>query len=81
MVLDLFDGKFFTYYDSFGNPANGYYHGVHVRLIRKLNDMCPNGKMGTYLRRWSRLERWYSIRLPLAFLLCTIRTGNLPYQR
>lgn len=84
-LLDLrkkilgFDGGFFTYYDSVGNPADEKYHTFHVRLLDLLVAATDDDFLSKIQVRWKHMLKGYPLKEPLIFLTCLLRSGKVPF--
>lgn len=78
--LQVFDGCYFTYYDSVGNPANQEYHLSHVLLLSILVRISGDSVLNSYLARWSMMRSSYQLRELLSNAQTTILTGKIPYS-
>jgi heparosan-N-sulfate-glucuronate 5-epimerase len=75
-----FDGGYFSYYDSFGNPANTYYHKMHVRLLARILEINSDSVLESYRRRWQVLLSSYAWRYPISLLQTLIVAGKIPFS-
>jgi len=78
--LHFFDGGYFTYYDSVGNPANQAYHLTHVLLLSILVRISGDSVLNSYLARWSKMRSNYQLRELVSHAQTTILRGRLPYS-
>ena len=79
--IGSFDGGFFTYYDSFGNPADSKYHKIHVELLTLLTEAMADAYLRSVKERWKRMGRGYVAKEPCIFLVCLARSGRIPFAR
>ena len=79
--IGSFDGGFFTYYDSFGNPADSKYHKIHVELLSLLTEATADAYLRSVKERWKRMGRGYVAKEPCIFLVCLARSGRIPFSR
>jgi len=70
--IHTFDGRFFTYYDSLGNPANEKYHKIHVRLLDILAASTDDRRLASFRDRWEHMVRGYRLKEPMIFLTCLL---------
>jgi len=80
-LLPIFDGPFFTYYDDYGNPANVFYHRLHIHLLDTLYDLTGKPHLRTMADKWRPLLRKYHFLLSLLMRSYTLRIPYVPYIR
>jgi len=85
-LLDLrkkirrFDGGFFTYYDSVGNPADEKYHAFHVQLLDLLVSAADDHVLARIRSRWKHMSQGYWLKEPLILLSCLLRSRKSGYR-
>lgn len=77
-LLPAFDGPFFTYYDDYGNPANVFYHRIHIHLLDTLYELTGEPYLHAMANKWRPLLRRYHFLLSLLMRAYTLR---IPYVR
>jgi hypothetical protein len=77
-LLPVFDGPFFTYYDDYGNPANVFYHRIHIHLLDTLYDLTGEPHLHAMANKWRPLLRKYHFLLSLLMRALKMQIPYLP---
>ena len=80
-LLPVFDGPFFTYYDDYGNPANVFYHRLHIHLLDTLYNQTGDPYLRAMANKWRPLLRRYHFLLSVLMRTLTLHIPYLPYVR
>lgn len=80
-LLPVFDGPFFSYYDDYGNPANLFYHRIHVHLLHILYNLTGEPCLRAMADKWGSLLGNYHFLLSLLMRAYTLRVPYAPWSR
>lgn len=79
--LNLFDGEFYTFYDSRKNPADEKYHKLHVEQLQILYALTKDRDLLPWIARWKKYQKMYAVVEPIILLLHLIRSKGSLYTR
>lgn len=77
-LLPIFEGRFCTYYDDYGNPALPNYHRTHIHLLERICELTELSCVCVTAQRWRMISQRYNFTLSLLMRAYTMRFPYLP---
>jgi hypothetical protein len=77
-LLPVFEGRFLTYYDDYGNPATLFYHRIHIHLLETIYELTMISRFQARAERWKEMLPRYNFTLSLMKQACSMRIPYLP---